>query len=242
MIVGLKQIEMKKLVLILIISMMMSKTTAQKVTFEEAKPYLEAFQSQIEIPDAYHFHTVSKVKTNDVEAYLFRYQKDENKGFNGEHFSFLVSKDEKQILGFTNMNTKFTDLNMLSRKKTEQIAKKFLMKIDKSLTDSLENLWIERHDEQIFVDNGKATTLAGMKYKCYRSFQDDYAWVIVGHDGSIVTFERDIKWNAEEHRRITEKWLHDNWVLENNANAKKQISSVVNRDTKRMDARRWKIA
>lgn len=209
---------MKNLLLILTTIIMMSKTTAQEVPFEEAKPYLEVFQSQVEIPNEYHFHTVSKVKPNDVEAYLFRYQKDENKGFNGEHFSFLVSKAEKKILGFTNMNKKYNDLNMLSRKETEKIAKNFLIKIDKSLADDLENLWIERHDEQIFVDGGKATTIAGMKYKCYRESKDDYAWVIVGFDGSIVTFERDIKWNMQEHRRITEKWLHDSWVLDNKAN------------------------
>jgi nicotinamidase-related amidase len=196
----------------------MSKTTAQEVSFEEAKPYLEVFQSQVEIPNEYHFHKVSKVKPNDVEAYLFRYQKDENKGFNGEHFCFLVSKAERKILGFTNMSQKYNDLNMLSRKETEDIAKKFLIKIDKSLANDLENLWIERHDEQIFVDNGKATTIAGMKYKCYRSSKDDYTWVIVGYDGSIVTFERDIKWNMEAQRRITEKWLHDSWVLDNTVN------------------------
>lgn len=209
---------MKNLLLILTTIIMMSKTTAQEVPFEEAKPYLEVFQSQVEIPNEYHFHTVSKVKPNDVEAYLFRYQKDENKGFNGEHFSFLVSKAEKKILGFTNMNKKYNDLNMLSRKETKEIAKNFLIKIDKSLADDLENLWIERHDEQIFVDGGKATTIAGMKYKCYRESKDYYAWVIVGFDGSIVTFERDIKWNMQEHRRITEKWLHDSWVLDSKAN------------------------
>lgn len=209
---------MKNLLLILTTIIMMSKTTAQEVSFEEAKPYLEVFQSQVEIPNEYHFHTVSKVKPNDVEAYLFRYQKDENKGFNGEHFSFLVSKAEKKILGFTNMNKKYNDLNMLSRKETEDIAKNFLIKIDKSLANDLENLWIERHDEQIFVDGGKATTIAGMKYKCYRSSKDDYTWVIVGYDGSIVTFERDIKWNMEAQRRITEKWLHDSWVLDNTVN------------------------
>lgn len=107
---------------------------------------------------------------------------------------------------------------MLSRKETEDITKNFLIKIDKSLANDLENLWIERHDEQIFVDGGKATTVAGMKYKCYRESKDDYAWVIVGYGGSIVTFERDIKWNMQAQRRITEKWLHDSWVLDNTAN------------------------
>lgn len=209
---------MKKILLILTTIIMMSKTTAQEVSFSEVKPYLEVFQSQVEIPNEYHFHTVSKVKPNGVEAYLFRYQKDENKGSNGEHFSFLISKVDKKILGFTNMNKKYKDLNMLSRKETEEIAKNFLIKMDESLADDLENLWIERHDEQLFVDGGKATTIAGMKYKCYRKSKDDYTWVIVGFDGSIITFERDIKWNMQEQRKITEKWLHDSWILDNTKN------------------------
>lgn len=218
---------MKKLLLISTIIMMMSKATAQEISFDEAKPYLEVFQSQIEVPYEFHFHTVTKVKPNGVEAYLFRYQKDENKGLNGEHFSFLVSKEDKQILGFTNMSKKYNDLNMLSRKETEKIAKKFLAKIDGKSAKDLENLWIERHDEQIIVDNGTATTIAGMKFKCYRSANDDYAWIIVGFDGSIVTFERDIKWNTQEHRRITEKWLHDSWVLDQKANTKSKSALLL---------------
>lgn len=77
---------------------------AQKVTLEQAKPYLEAFQKSIEIPKEYHFHSVEKVKIEKVTAYLFRYEKKENKGLRGEHFSFLVQESDKTILGFINMD------------------------------------------------------------------------------------------------------------------------------------------
>lgn len=222
---------MKNLLLITTIIMVILKTTAQEVSFDEAKPYLEVFKSQIEIPNEFHFYTVSQVISNGVEAYLFRYQKDANKGFNREHFSFLVSKNDRQILGFTNMNKKYNDLNMISRKETEKIAKELLVKIDKSLADDLENLWIERHDEQIFDENGKAITISGMKFKCYRSVKDDYAWIIVGFDGSIVTFERNVKWNTQEHRRITEKWLHDSWIIDNKGNNKSNTALLMNSNT-----------
>lgn len=33
-----------------------------------------------------------------------------------------------------------------------------------------------------------------------------------------MTFERNIKWNTIAQKRITEKWLHDNWLAENNLN------------------------
>jgi hypothetical protein len=43
--------------------------------------------------------------------------------------------------------------------------------------------------------------------------QDDgrYAWVIVGTEGEVITFERDIVWNTSMSERSTEKWLHDEW-------------------------------
>jgi hypothetical protein len=105
---------------------------------------------------------------------------------------------------------------MLSKTETEKIAKAFLLKLDESLANNLKNLWIERHDEEIFINNREKTIIAGMKYKCYRSSSNDYAWVIVGFDGSVITFERNIKWNTSEHKRITEKWLHDSWLNEQN--------------------------
>lgn len=199
----------------LTIFMMTTKVNAQKtdlkiVSLTETQVYLDEFKKLVEVPKDYLFHSVSKVKADNVPAYLFRFEKQENKGFGGEYFSFLISEN-KQILGFTNMDKKYSDTKMLSKAETEKIAKKFLLKMDKSLADDLKNLWIERHDEEILV-NGQKTVLAGMKYKCYRSSQKDYAWVIVGFDGSVITFERSIKWNTIAQKRITEKWLHDSWL------------------------------
>jgi|GEM_PF-432589 len=215
---------MKKTILILsvvlttlTIFMITAKVNAQMtdlkiVSLTETQVYLDEFKKFVEVPKDHLFHSVSKVKADNVSAYLFRFEKQENKGLGGEYFSFLISKD-KQILGFSNMDKKYSDTKMLSKAETEKIAKEFLLKIDKSLVNDLKNLWIERHDEEILV-NGQKTVLAGMKYKCYRSSQKDYAWVIVGFDGSVMTFERNIKWNTIAQKRITEKWFHDSWLKE----------------------------
>lgn len=186
----------------------------ERISISEMQPYLDIFSKTIKIPTSYQFHSVSKVKADNVAAYLFRFEKDVNKGLMGEHYSFIVSENERQILGFTNMDVRYSNLNMLSKSETEKIARDFLLKLDGTLANDLKNLWIERHDEEILVD-GEKTILAGMKYKCYRSSRNDYTWVIVGFDGSIITFERNIRWNTIEHKRFTEKWLHDSWVLEN---------------------------
>lgn len=186
---------------------------AQHISFDEAKPYLQVFQDKVKIPDAYHYHSAEKVTVDNTPAYLIRYQKDENKGLLGEHFSFVVSEKDKQILGFTNMDKKYSNLKMLTKKETEKIAIEFLLKIDNSLANGLKNLWIERHDEQIVINNGETVTVGGMKYKCFRPNSNDYAWVIVGYDGSIITFERNVLWNTEAQSRISEKWLHDTWLI-----------------------------
>ena len=205
---------MKTAILILSVLMMTANVNAQAVSLKEVQSYLDEFNKYIEIPKDYQFQSVSKVNADNVPAYLFRFEKSTNKGLKGEHYSFVISEKDKQVLGFTNMDKKYSNTKMLSKAETEKIAKNFLLKLDKSLANTLKNLWIERHDEEINVD-GEKTVLVGMKYKCYRASQNDYAWVIVGFDGSVITFERNIKWYNNEHKRITEKWLHDNWVSEN---------------------------
>ncbi len=207
---------MKNLLLILTILLLTQfKMKAQNISFTEAEPYLETFQSKIKIPNDYHYHSAKKIMVDDIPACLVRYQKDENKGLLGEHFSFIVSEKDKKILGFTNMDKKYSNLKMLSKNETEKIAKEFLFRMDNSLLEGLKNLWIERHDEQIVINNGENVTIAGMKYKCYRPETDDYAWVIVAYDGSVITFERNILWNTKAQSRISEKWLHDNWLINN---------------------------
>lgn len=208
---------MKTAILILSVIMMTTNVNAKTVPLKEVQTYLEEFKKHIDIPKEYQFHSVRKAKADNIPVYLFRFEKSNDKSLQGEHFSFVISEQEKQILGFTNMDKEYSDINMLSKSETEKIAKKFLLKMDKSLANGLKNLWIERHDEEILV-NGVKTTIAGMKYKCYRASKNDYAWVIVGFNGSVITFERNIKWNNSEHQRITEKWLHDSWLADNNLN------------------------
>jgi len=181
---------------------------------KDVENYISDFFKRFEIPQGYEFHSVQKVKIDQVEAYLFRYEKYENKGLMGEHVSFLISEKDRTILGFTKMDGKYANANLLSTTETEKIARNFLKNMDSNLEKQLKNLWIEKHDEEIMVNKQKVI-VTGMKYKCYRSNTNDYAWVIVGFDGSIVTFERNIKWDNVQSKRITEKYLHDNWLIDN---------------------------
>lgn len=97
----------------------------EEVSYDNAQPYLEAFQKVIKIPNGYSFHSVNKIKADDVQAYLFRFEKSENKGMNGEHYSFEISEKDKQVLGFTNMDKRYSNTKMLSKSETEKLQKTF---------------------------------------------------------------------------------------------------------------------
>lgn len=163
------------------------------------------------VPEGYELKNVFSGKQNEAEVWIFRYEKanGENNGLGGEHYSFTVNKESDKILGFTWMDKRFESGQELpTKKQTEEIAKSFLNRIEPGLFDRLENLWIRPHDELITVD-GQQMTITGMKYKCYLPDEDTYAWLIIGPDKKIITFEQGIKW---ESGRITEKWLHDSWL------------------------------
>lgn len=198
---------------ILILLLMNAKTSiqAQEISLEQGNDFIQFFKNQYSIPDEYNFVKAQKVKVDGKIAYLFRYEKTIKNVPTTEHFSFIIAEYPMKILGFTWMDRQFSEGKMLSKEQTQTIAKAFLQKIDTDLAQELENLWIAPHDESIWVE-GKKVMVSGMKYKCYRPSHNDYAWVIVGANGKIITFERDILWNNSEHCRITEKWLHDEWI------------------------------
>ncbi len=107
------------------------------------------------------------------------------------------------------MDTRFKKSSQLpTKERATEITKAYLAKVEPTLFPKLKNLWIEEHDEVIIADN-KEVIITGMKYKCFIPEENTYAWVIVGSDKNIITFERGIIW---ENGRITEKWLHDSWL------------------------------
>lgn len=200
---------------------------AQTLAPEQASAQHNYFTEKANIPIGYNFEAMQKVSVDGVSAILFRYTKEVNNEINGEHFSFLVTENKPyKILGFTSMDAKYIGKKQLSEKETEDIAKRFLKAIDPNLDNELSNIWIARHDEEITI-SGEKKIVSGMKYKCYNKPQNNYAWVIVAHDGSVETFERDIIWNNGMQKRITEKWLHDSWLFETGKLSKKSDEEAI---------------
>lgn len=204
----------RQLTILLTIMFCSSYAHAQDDLLPQTQAYIRSFENQYPIPSGYELQSINKVEVDKQSAYLFRYVTADNQGLLGEHFSFIMDEKSKEILGFMHAAKKYTDAKMLSKVETEVIAKRFLEKVDPQLAADLENLWIAQHDESIMIAPKTTLLISGMKYKCYRAAKNDYSWVIVGADGSILCYERNIKWDMAAQKRITEKWLHDNWILE----------------------------
>ncbi|MEK5162472.1 YcdB/YcdC domain-containing protein [Paenibacillus sp. FSL R5-0527] len=178
---------------------------------EDYSESLKKVLQLLTIPDGYVLKTVQSQKQNAEDVWWFRYEKasGENHGPGGEYFSFVIKKSSNKLLGFTWMDKTLAEGELPTKEAAKASAKEFLGKLEPGLFAKLDNLWIDKHDESILVKNGanqENTIISGMKYKCYLKESDSYAWVIVGKNGKVITFEQEIKW---VNGRVTEKWLHD---------------------------------
>ena len=102
---------------------------------------------------------------------------------------------------------------MPAREHAREIALDFLERFAPDLLAQFEIKWIEPHDEVIRTD-GAALTITGMKVKIFNALDGRWFWIIVGTDGEVAVFERDIVWITIPGHRQTEKWLHDSWLAE----------------------------
>jgi len=196
----------------------MMNTRADAHNVEAESGYQEALDhaaALLPLPENYILQTVQLRKQNTAEVWLFRYGKINgvHNGLGGEHFSFVVEKDTHTILGFTWMDQSLRSGSLPTPEETKAFAEALFNRIEPGMSGRLQNLWIDRHDEEITITdelNKQAKCIVpGMKYKCYCRESNSYAWVIVGTGGRIVAFEQGIEWR---NGRVTEKWLHDSWL------------------------------
>ena len=50
--------------------------------------------------------------------------------------------------------------------------------------------------------------------KLFFEHLNSWGWVIVGREGGVVSFEREVTWSAMMNRRSTPAWLHDVYINE----------------------------
>lgn len=127
----------------------------------------------------------------------------------GTHLSVVVDPSDT-LLGYTCLTLQRPGV-LPSTATAREIALRFLSSLDPAYTAELQELWIAQHDEAVIGADGTQHVVSGMKVKT-RHARGLYAWVVVAPDGQVITYERDITWDAVTGRRATQMWLHDTWI------------------------------
>jgi len=179
----------------------------------------------ISIPQGYKLSSHGEVTHDKLPVMYARFTKnpDKKEDLFVEHFSVTIDRKNNRLMGVMYLDRCFDDQRYIDEGQAEEIALNFIKENAKDLLDTLEIRWIRPtrkipqsppHDEGFKLKSGEIIT--GMRVKMWANNTKKYAWVIVGVNGQIINFERDIVWSTLRHRRTTEKWLHDDWLAENN--------------------------
>lgn len=173
-------------------------------------------------------------KLPNKKVIFVRYQANEGTE-NGEHVSVLLDPKTHQLMGLTQMLAEMETLELPSPQEAMNTAIEFLAKQAPDLISKTETFnfkakkddhvtfnetvpfenvsfqWVGHHDETIEV-NGKPTLIKGVKVKMHIPKLGLWAWVIVGKGGEVLTFERNIAWDFKAQQRLTQMWLHSQWL------------------------------
>lgn len=184
----------------------------------------------IKIPTGFEPALVQEGKHDEDNIILVRFKRiGQENSWGGEHFSVTFDSENK-LKGFIHLEERFDTDELLSEEESEKIAFEFLKAHAPELIDTVEVRWIRPlrkqpiaspHDDGFVLSSGKIIT--GMRVKLFINTNNKYGWVIVGKDGHVITFERDIIWSTIRKCRATERWLHDSWAKEHIQLAETQI-------------------
>ncbi|NYI08260.1 MFS transporter [Allostreptomyces psammosilenae] len=145
------------------------------------------------------------------QVVVVRHQADRTPRLGGPHVTVVTDADGV-LLGVTRMVPPATGREPVGAVNARALALEFFAAVDPEHAAGLSVQWVDRHDETVTDAEGRRHTVPGTKVKT-RHQDGGYAWVILGPDGEVVTYERDIAWDGAAGRRGTEMWLHDSWIL-----------------------------
>ncbi|MFE0426313.1 hypothetical protein [Streptomyces sp. NPDC058953] len=141
---------------------------------------------------------------------VVRYERGTGRTLGGEHITTVLD-GEGTLLGYTRMTADATALPLPSDEAAEKAAFAWMGRFVPEHSAGLSVQWVDRHDEEVRDRAGARHTVSGAKVKS-RHENGLYTWVIVDDRGEVVTYERDIRWDAAGNRRATRMWLHDKWT------------------------------
>jgi hypothetical protein len=128
----------------------------------------------------------------------------------GVHTTAVVD-DQGVLLGWTNLTLQAAGRPHPQPATAQQAAFNWLARFAADHATGLVVQWVQPHDETVLDPSGDSHTILGTKVKT-RHLDGRYTWVVLGDGPGILTYERNVRWDAAAGRRGTEMWLHDAWV------------------------------
>lgn len=163
----------------------------------------------LEIPEEWAIVDVRTEHHDERAVHVIRHQPGDYR-LGGPHATVVLDQ-EGTILGFTTLSEEGAGAALLDEEEAQKRAFDFIHTVAPDYLSGLSVNFVQQHDETVTTDDGAEVTVSGMKVKMHHE-NGLYAWVIVGPDGGVLTYERDIAWDSGEGRRGTQMWLHDSWI------------------------------
>ncbi|MDX1452331.1 MAG: hypothetical protein R3183_07215 [Oleiphilaceae bacterium] len=201
-------------------------------------PQIDTYQQQAQalieqsltIPQGYQYKSCMLVNHDALPVFIFRYEKSDgtNNGLGGEHFSVSVDLQATKIMGFMHIASEHCGPGLPDEESAKATARETLSRCAPDLEGRYEIKWVmplKEKPEKIphespfpFSDaDGREHLVTGVRVKLFFPDLSSWGWVIVGRNGSVIAFEREVLWNDILGRRSTPAWLHDPYVIELNA-------------------------
>ena len=184
-------------------------------------------EARVNLPEDYEFRSRLLFYHDDLPVFVFRYERKngENRGYGGEHFSVSVDLNATKIMGFMHIDKTHCGPGLPGDTEAESTAIEALKRLAPDLSESFEVKWVlslKENPEKIphecpfpfFDDAGQEHLVTGMRVKLFFPSLESWGWVIVGRNGQLVAFEREVNWNTIMNRRSTPAWLHDPFVID----------------------------
>ena len=184
--------------------------------FEPFADYIEIAKATGYLPADFEIEGVQDgIQQNHQAVIRLRFSRNgRQSGFYDEHFSMVIRKSDKLILGFVDLRTENVVTakeakQLPSQHETKQLVKDFFATWQQEYLAQLDDYaYRSRYGENILLD-GQKLAIAGTEWKWYAPENGSWGWVVFGKNRKPIIFERDIFWVSG---RVTEKWLHDKYL------------------------------
>ncbi|GIH77000.1 hypothetical protein [Planobispora longispora] len=180
----------------------------REISVERAERALK--HAGLAVPEGWRPVHTRRERHDERPVTVVRYEPGTTRTLGGEHLTVVVD-DKGTLLGYTRLTAATAGRPRPQADRAERAAFDWLRGFAAEHAAGLDVQWVDQHDEEIRDKAGRKRVVTGTKVKT-RHPNGLYTWVIVGDRGTVLAYERDVRWDGGAGRRGTEMWLHDRWI------------------------------